>query len=58
VRREDTRWLLELDSAGRDQAVLQAALATGAVRDFHRDLPTLLDIFREAMTEVRVGATA
>ena len=58
VRREDTRWLLELDSPDRDQAVLQAALATGPVRDFHRDLPTLLDIFREAMTEVRIGATA
>ncbi len=58
VRREDTRWLLELDSAGRDQALLQAALATGPVRDFHRDVPTLLDISREAMTEVRVGATA
>ena len=58
VRREDTRWLLELESADRDQAILQAALATGPVRDFHRDLPTLLDIFREAMTEVRVGATA
>ena len=58
VRREDTRWLLELDAPDRDQALLQAALATGAVRDFHRDLPTLLDIFREAMTEDRVGATA
>ena len=58
VRREDTRWLLELSAADRDQALLQAALATGPVRDFHRDLPTLLDIFREAMTEVRVGATA
>ena len=57
-RREDTRWLLDLDSAGRDQALLKAALATGPVRDFHRDVPTLLDIFREAMTEVRVGATA
>ena len=58
VRREDTRWLVELDSAERDQALLRAALATGPVREFARNVPSLLDIFREAMTEERVGATA
>ena len=56
VRRDDTRWLLELDGRTDDQAVLHAALATGPVREFGRDVPSLLDIFREAMTEDRVAA--
>ena len=58
VRNDRTRWLVELDGASGDQAVLQAALATGPVREFRRDMPSLLDIFREAMTEDRVAATA
>ncbi len=58
VRNDGTRWLIELDGASSDQAVLQAALATGPVREFRRDVPSLLDIFREAMTEDRVAATA
>ena len=58
VRNEGTRWLIELDGAAGDQAVLQAALATGPVHEFRRDVPSLLDIFREAMTEDRVAATA
>jgi len=58
VRTDGTRWLIELDGAAGDQAVLQAALATGPVREFRRDVPSLLDIFREAMTEDRVAATA
>jgi ABC-2 type transport system ATP-binding protein len=57
VRNDATRWLIELDGASSDQAVLQAALATGPVREFRRDVPSLLDIFREAMTEDRVAAT-
>ena len=56
VRNDGTRWLVELDGASSDQAVLQAALATGPVREFRRDVPSLLDIFREAMTEDRVAA--
>jgi len=55
VRNDATRWLIELDGASDDQAVLQAALATGPVREFRRDVPSLLDIFREAMTEDRVA---
>jgi ABC-2 type transport system ATP-binding protein len=51
VRSDGTKVLLELDSSTNDQAILQAALATGPVREFRRDLPSLLDIFREAMTE-------
>jgi ABC-2 type transport system ATP-binding protein len=58
VRNDGTRWLMELDGGSSDQAVLQAALATGPVREFRRDVPSLLDIFREAMTEDRVAATA
>ena len=58
VRTDGTRWLLELDGKTSDQAVLQAALATGPVREFRRDVPSLLDIFRESMTEDRVAATA
>ena len=55
VRNDGTRWLIELDGASDDQAVLQAALATGPVREFRRDVPSLLDIFREAMTGDRVA---
>ena len=58
VRNDGTRWLVELANGSSDQDVLQAALATGPVREFRRDVPSLLDIFREAMTEVRVAATA
>ncbi|HYR48255.1 MAG TPA: DUF4162 domain-containing protein, partial [Candidatus Polarisedimenticolia bacterium] len=58
LRNDGTRWLVELAGGSSDQAVLQAALATGPVREFRRDVPSLLDIFREAMTEVRVAATA
>jgi ABC-2 type transport system ATP-binding protein len=56
VRDDATRVLLELDASADDQAVLQAALATGPVREFRRDVPSLLDVFREAMTEGRVAA--
>ncbi|HET7466447.1 MAG TPA: ATP-binding cassette domain-containing protein [Candidatus Dormibacteraeota bacterium] len=58
VRTDGTRWLLELDGKTPDQAVLQAALATGPVHEFRRDVPSLLDIFRESMTEDRVAASA
>jgi ABC-2 type transport system ATP-binding protein len=51
VRADGTRVLLELDSSVNDQAILQAALATGPVREFRANVPSLLDIFREAMTE-------
>jgi ABC-2 type transport system ATP-binding protein len=51
VRTQGTRYLVELNNGAADQAVLRAALETGPVHDFHRDLPTLLDIFRESMTE-------
>jgi ABC-2 type transport system ATP-binding protein len=58
VRRDGSRVLVELDATADDQAVLRAALATGPVREFRRDEPSLLEIFREAMTEERVAANS
>jgi ABC-2 type transport system ATP-binding protein len=58
VETDGTRVLLELSSPADDQKVLQAALATGPVREFRRNVPSLLDIFRHAMTEAPVAATA
>ena len=57
VRVDGSRVLLQLNDSIDDQSVLRAALATGPVHEFRRDLPTLLDIFREAMTGAR-DATA
>jgi ABC-2 type transport system ATP-binding protein len=58
VQSDGTRVLLQLDESADDQAVLRMALATGPVREFRRDVPSLLDIFREAMTEARVAAAS
>jgi ABC-2 type transport system ATP-binding protein len=58
VRTDGTRVLLQLNGSTNDQAVLQAALATGPVHEFRRDVPSLLDIFREAMTEGRLVAAS
>jgi len=55
VKTDGTRVLMELDGSTDDQAVLRAALVTGPVREFRRNVPTLLDVFRHAMTE---GAVA
>ena len=51
VRSDGSRVLLELDASADDQTILRAALATGPVREFRRDLPSLLDVFREAMVD-------
>ncbi|HEX6489298.1 MAG TPA: ATP-binding cassette domain-containing protein [Candidatus Dormibacteraeota bacterium] len=53
---QGSRLLLELHDGTNDQALLQAALATGPVREFHRDEPTLLDLFREYVSEQRGNA--
>lgn len=58
VRTDGTRVLLQLDDSTDDQSVLRAALATGPVHEFSRDVPSLLDIFREAMTEGRIAAAS
>ena len=56
VRVDGTRVLLELEPGADDQAILRAALATGPVREFRRRVPSLLEIFREAMTEAAHAA--
>jgi ABC-2 type transport system ATP-binding protein len=56
IRAEGSRLLVELGESSDDQAVLRAALATGPVHEFRRDVPSLLDIFREAVSEQRVGS--
>jgi ABC-2 type transport system ATP-binding protein len=43
--------LFELDPGIDDQALLQAALATGPVREFSRVEPTLGEIFRTVIEE-------
>ena len=58
VRTDGTRVLCELESAADDQALLKAAFATGPVREFRRNVPNLLDIFRHAMTGDAVAASA
>lgn len=58
VKTDGTRVLLRLNDSADDQAVLRAALATGPVREFRRDVPSLLDIFREAMSEAQVAAAS
>jgi ABC-2 type transport system ATP-binding protein len=58
VRVEGSRVLLELDPSADDQTILRAALATGPVREFRANLPSLLDIFREAMTESTAAAVS
>lgn len=54
VKAEETngsRWLLELAPSVDDQEVLRAALATGPVREFARDVPNLSELFRHYVTE-------
>ena len=51
VQADGTRRLFELDPGVDDQALLQAALKTGPVREFERVQPTLGEIFRTAIEE-------
>jgi len=51
VQVEGSCWLLALEPGGDDQAVLHAALATGPVREFRRDVPSLSELFRHLVTE-------
>jgi ABC-2 type transport system ATP-binding protein len=52
VARDGSRLLFEIDAGSDDQVLLQAALATGPVRDFHRVEPSLGEIFRAVLEEV------
>jgi ABC-2 type transport system ATP-binding protein len=51
VQADGTRRLFELDPGVDDQALLQAALNTGPVREFERVEPTLGEIFRNVIEE-------
>jgi ABC-2 type transport system ATP-binding protein len=51
VRREGSRVLIELRDGTDDQAVLQAALATGPVHEFRPDIPSLTELFRHVVGE-------
>jgi ABC-2 type transport system ATP-binding protein len=51
VQADGSRRLFELDPGIDDQAVLQAALATGPVREFERVKPSLGEMFRAAIEE-------
>ncbi|MCP2169199.1 ABC transporter ATP-binding protein [Goodfellowiella coeruleoviolacea] len=48
---DGTRSVLELAAGGDDQAVLNAALATGPVREFSRHQPSLTELFRNVVTQ-------
>ena len=58
IRRDGTRLLVQLDGGADDQAVLRAAIATGPVREFRRRVPSLLEVFREAMSENATAAAS
>ena len=54
--RKGTVTELELGEGADDQDVLKAALATGPVREFAREQPTLADLFRSVVTTEEVPA--
>jgi ABC-2 type transport system ATP-binding protein len=49
VSRDGTRALLELAPGSDDQVILQAALATGPVREFRQAQPSLAELFRDVV---------
>src|ERR1700730_16615063 len=53
VRRDGTRSLIELADGADDQAALRAALASGPVREFRRDIPSLTELFRHVGSAAR-----
>jgi ABC-2 type transport system ATP-binding protein len=55
VSRDMSGLLFEIDPGADDQALLQAALATGPVREFHRVEPSLGEIFRTVLQEDATG---
>jgi ABC-2 type transport system ATP-binding protein len=56
LARKGTVTELELGEGADDQDVLKAALATGPVREFAREQPTLADLFRSVVTTEEVPA--
>ena len=55
VRREGSRALLELGDGTDDQGVLRAAMATGPVREFRRDILPLSELYRHVIAETRAA---
>ena len=53
VQRDGARTLVELADGTDDQAVLRAALATGPVHEFRRDIPRLSELFRHVVAEAK-----
>jgi ABC-2 type transport system ATP-binding protein len=51
ARREGERTVVELVAGADDQPVLAAALATGPVHEFTRRRPTLVELFRDVVSE-------
>lgn len=51
VRRDGERALVELSDGADDQTLLRAALATGPVHEFRRDVPRLSELFRHVVSE-------
>ncbi len=51
LNRHGSRTTLRLDDGVDDQTVLRAALATGPVREFARQLPTLTELFRHVVKD-------
>jgi ABC-2 type transport system ATP-binding protein len=49
--RQGSRTTVRLSDGADDQAVLQAALATGPVHEFAQQLPTLTELFRHVVHE-------
>jgi ABC-2 type transport system ATP-binding protein len=51
IQTDGSRWLFELDPGVEGQSLLQAALATGPVREFSRVEPSLGEIFRTVIED-------
>jgi ABC-2 type transport system ATP-binding protein len=54
LKRDGSRIVLGLADTVDDQTVLQAALATGPVREFARQLPTLTELFRHVVHDAEI----
>ncbi len=54
IRSDGSRALIELEPGADDQAVLEAALRTGPVREFRPAEASLTELFRDAIREVPV----
>ncbi len=51
IEHDGPNWLIQLADGTDEQGVLHAALASGPLREFRRDRPSLTQLFRSVMTE-------